>query len=104
MNTIKLNNLELRVESYNKSTYFNGQDIVSNANCNVITSDIATLLALMEEEITSIQIFSDETLIYNLQNITARIESINEYLDGNRISVNINFNFNVNTNEEETNI
>ena len=99
MNTIKLNNLELRVESYNKSTYFNGQDIVSNANCNVVTTDIATLLALMEEEITSIQIFYDGTLIYDLQNITARIESINEYLNTDRMNININFTFNAGTNE-----
>lgn len=99
MNTIKINNLELTVESYNKSTYFNGQTIASNATCNVITSDIAALHELMEEEITSIQIFYEGTLIYNLQNITARIESINEYLNTDRMNININFNFNADTDE-----
>ena len=86
MNTIKLNNLELTVEGYNKSTFFDGQTIVSNANCSVLTNNIAALHALIEEKITSIQIFHDETLIYDLQNIEAQIESINEYLNGDRMS------------------
>ena len=102
MNTIKINNLELTVESYNKNTYFNGQTIASNATCNVITSDITTLHELMEEEITSIQIFYEGTLIYNLQNITARIESINEYLNTDRMNININFTFD--TDNSESNV
>lgn len=102
MNTIKINNLELTVESYNKNTYFNGQTIASNATCNVVTSDINALHELMEEEITSIQIFYNETLIYNLQNITARIESINEYLNTDRMNININFTFS--TDNSESNV
>ena len=89
MNKIKLNNVEVELESYNKTTYFSEHAMNSNANCVVITNDVTALHTLAETVITSIQIKSDETIIYDLQNINGKIDNINEYLNGNRMSINI---------------
>ena len=93
MNIIKLNQLELRVESYNKNTYFTGENITSTGNCTVITDNMDALNALAEDEITLIQIYHDSELIYNLSDISAHIDSINEYLTDDHISISINISF-----------
>ena len=93
MNKIKFNNTEFEVESYNKSTYFNSESMSSNANCTLLTNNITGLNALAEESITSIQITHDNELIYDLQNINARIDNINEYLNGDRIGITIGLTF-----------
>ena len=93
MNKIKLNNVEFEVENYNKSTYFSNDTISTNANCSIITDNITALNELAEDEITSIQIHHDDTLIYNLADISARIDSINEWLNGDRMSISVNFTF-----------
>lgn len=96
MNKIKLNNLELEVESYNKNTYFSGDSMNSNASMSVRIDedDITDLNALAASPITTIQIHADERLIYDLQNINAKIDSINEYLNGDRMNVSVNLTFN----------
>ena len=93
MNIIKLNNTEYQVESYNKNTYFGGESISSNASCSIITSDLDGLNTLAATPITQIQIYHDGTLIYNLQNIDAHIDSINEYLNDDRVNIGVNFGF-----------
>ena len=93
MNTIKFNNTEFQVESYNKNTYFSGNTMSSNASCNIVTNDIESLNTLALNTITALQIYHDETLIYNLQNIQAHIDNINEYLNGDTISISINLTF-----------
>ena len=96
MNTIKFNDsVEFAVDTYNKNTYFNSGIITSNATCAIFTDDISALNNLALDTITSIKIYHDDALIYNLEDINATIENINEYLNGDRISVNINFNFNI---------
>ena len=54
MNTIKLNNVTLELESYGRSTYFNGAEMESNANCDVITSNINALFELAQLPITTL--------------------------------------------------
>lgn len=93
MNTIKFNDLELEVESYNKNTYFNDGNITSTGYCTVITNDIASLNELMGEIITSIEIKHNDNSIYNLANLNAHIDTINESLSGDRIVVNLNITF-----------
>ena len=93
MNKIKFNNIELEVESYSKNTYFSDGVISSSATCQVILPDFALIDTLMEEDITSIQIYYNDTLIYNLSNINARMNNINEYLNVERMVVNMNLVF-----------
>ena len=93
MNKIKFNNIELEVESYNKNTYLSEDAIVSNAGCQVILTDMTLVKTLMQENINSIQIYHDDTLIYNLTNIHARVESVSEYLNVERMNINISLTF-----------
>lgn len=93
MTTIKLNNTEFEVESYNKNTYFTGENIMSNANCSIKVVDMNTLNALVPVAITSIQIKYDNNIIYNLTDVNAKIDSINEYLNGDHMNTNVNFTF-----------
>ena len=102
MNKIKLNDLELEVDSYNKSTFFNGSGMSSSANITVRTSNITALNTLAENDITSIQIHTNEELIYDLQNINAHIDSTNEYLNGDRMNITINLTFRSVTNEDNS--
>lgn len=66
MNTIKFNNTEFELESYNRNTYFGGESITSNASCGIITTNIANINSLAESTITSLQIYHNEQLIYDL--------------------------------------
>ena len=93
MNKIKFNNVELTLVGYSRTTYFNGENISSNGSCNVITDDITELNELAQDTITSLQIYSDNELIYNLQDINAKIDNINEYLDEDHISISISLTF-----------
>ena len=93
MTKIILNTTEFEIDSYGRNTYFNGETISSNANCSILNSDATELNELLGVAITTIQIYHDNNLIYDLQDINARIESINEYLSGNRIGTSINLVF-----------
>ena len=93
MNVIKINNTEFGVINYNKVTYFGGETISSSASCTITVEDIADLNALAEVPITSIQIYHDEELIYNLQNITARFDNINEWLNEDHMDISVNIIF-----------
>ena len=95
MTTIKFNNTEFEVEAYSRNTYFNGETIASSGSCTLKTNDIAELNTLMETTITFIQIKYDDTVIYTLEDIDAKIDSINEYLTGDRISITISMTFNI---------
>lgn len=93
MTTIKFNNTVFEVESYNKNTFFNGEEITSNANCTIKMTDMAPLNALTQTTITAIQIHYDNTLIYDLQDVSAKIDSIGEYLNTDRMSISVNLTF-----------
>lgn len=93
MNVIKLNNLEVEVESYNKNTYLNDGVVMSTAYCTLKTNDTTALNAMMLETITSIEIKHDGTVIYSLGNLNARIDSITESLTEDRVVVNLNLAF-----------
>lgn len=89
MNTIKFNDAEFTVVSYNKSTTFNGDNINSSAYCDIIPADIAALHALGDDLITTIKIYHDEELIYNLTDQEAHITNINEYLNNDHMNANV---------------
>lgn len=93
MNKIVFNTTEFEVESYNKSTSFGGEVMTSNAYASLRTDDITVLNTLAQTTITNIKIYHDSNLIYDLQNISAKIDNINEYLNGDRMSINVNLTF-----------
>lgn len=93
MNIIKFNNVEFEVISYNKNTFFSENEITSTANCQLILSDVSVLNDLTDETITSLQILHDGDVIYNLSDISARIENISEYLNVDRMDVNVSLRF-----------
>lgn len=43
--------------------------------------------------ITEIQIKHDDTVIYEVSELTAHIDNINEYLSGDRMTVNVSIKF-----------
>lgn len=98
MNTIKFNNTEFTVLSYNKNTYFSGDIISSDASCSIITNDISNLNTMAQEPITTLQIYHNDTLIYNLQDINAHITYISEYLNDEAMSITINLTFDMQLN------
>ena len=98
MNTIKLNNTTFEVTSYNKSTYLSDQEIRSNATCSIKISDIADVNALMGVTITSLKIYHDETLIYNLADISAKLDNVNEYLNIDTVDVSLSLTFDMSSN------
>ena len=93
MNTIKFNDTTFLVESYNRTTSFAGEVITSTGYCLIFTDDISALEALADTTITSIQIYHDNELIYNLTDASVHIENINEYLNVDKMFVNVNLIF-----------
>ena len=95
MNTIKLNNTVFELEGYSKTTPFEEGNIFSNGQCDIKNVNIDNAYTLAEEPITLVQIYHDNNLIYNLQDISAHINSISEGFNGERISVSLNLTFDI---------
>lgn len=91
---IKLNNYECEIDSYNRNTNIIENGTVNSiAYANIINGNIGELNALLGTNISSIEIYFNSNKIYELQDITAEITSVNEYLSGDRMSYNINITF-----------
>ena len=93
MNIIKLNNSEFEVESYNKSTYFTGENISSTASLVIYAADITALNAEFQQPITSIEIYHDGNKIYDLEEISGHVDNMTEYLNGDRMNVSLTISF-----------
>ena len=98
MNKIKFNNTEFEVLSFNRNTYFNSDSISSDAGCSIIVDNMSDLNSIAQESITTLQIYHDNTLIYDLQNIDAHINHIGEYLSDDAMSISINLIFDMQSN------
>ncbi len=96
MNKIKFNNTEFEVLNYSKNTYFNEGSMSSNASCAIKTDDVSNLHTFGLTPITSIEITHDDTVIYTLDNIHARVSNIGEYLETDHININIDLIFDMN--------
>jgi hypothetical protein len=86
MNKIVLNNAEFEIDNFNKSTNYMDGNITSNGYVSILTNDVGPLNTLATQTITSIKIYHDESLIYNLENINAHIDTVNEYLASGSVS------------------
>ena len=91
MNTIKFNETECTLFSFNKNTYFNNGEMSGNITCEVETENVTALHDLGEEPVTSIVITHDEEVIYNVTEMYAQLISINEYLADDKIHITLNF-------------
>ena len=74
MNTIKINNQECEVMSYNKSTGLSDKTIISTAYCEFINTHGFDFDGSISEPITSIKIYHDGTLIYDLSDGSYKVE------------------------------
>lgn len=92
MNTIKFNDVEGMLLSFNKNTYFNEDGISGNITCEMENVDIDELQALGTSTITSMSIKYNDEVIYNVDTMSAKLTSINEYLMNNRIHMTLNIN------------
>ena len=91
------NTLEFEFYDYSRNTYFNGESVTSDGYVNNIqgANIAAELDDFADEPITSIQIKKDDEVIYNLTDIDARLTSINEGYNGDRMYTNIALHFNI---------
>ena len=98
MAKIVLNNEEFGFQGYNRNTYFNGENITSTGYITGLSgSDLpARLEALAESALTSIIIKKeDNTVIYSLTNLNAKINSIDENYNGiDAVLTSLNLQFN----------
>ena len=98
MAKIILNNEEFDFQGYSRNTYFN-EDTMSGTGyiSGVSGSNLATRIqALAFQPITSITIKkSDDTVIYSLENIDVKIQSVDEAYNGvDMVITNLNLIFN----------
>lgn len=93
MNQIKFNDFQCEVISFNKYTNFDQNGMSGNCSCQIVTDNLSGLQELGQQGITSMQIFHDEALIYNLENIEAHLTYINESLNNDHIDITLSINF-----------
>lgn len=101
MNTLILNNLTetpFVLKSYNRNTTFDlNNDYAMNSTAYFDIDSSADVTAVLQTigqtGITSIEIQHDGNSIYNLTDLTARISTINEYLQEDNININVSITF-----------
>lgn len=94
MNIIKLNTYEFELESYSKTTYFNGNSgMNSTANFSISNVNMTTLNTVAQQEITLIEIKHDGQSIYTLEDTSAHVDTVTEYFGGDRMNINVNLTF-----------
>lgn len=97
MTQIKLNDYVCEIDSYNRNTTISGGVLSSNGYINLVNGNASELNELLGTPVTDIEITVDNEKIYELHDIDAEINSMNEYLSGNRMAYNLNIVFNFNT-------
>ena len=96
MAKIILNNEEFDFQGYNRNTYFNNENLSSNAYISGLNGENlnARLVALAQTTIGSLIIKNDDKVIYSLENIHAKVMNIDENFNGtDMININLNLQF-----------
>lgn len=88
------NTIELDINSFGRTTNFNSDNMYSQGYI-VTNSNASSLYSLAGEKITSLAIKKDDEIIYNLIDIDAKINSIDETLGLEQMTTNINIIFNI---------
>ena len=98
MAKIIINDIEFDFTGYSRSTYFSEDSINSNGYVGGLNAEGLNekLEALAQTSITSISIKrDDDTVIYSIENLDAKIISIEESYNGmDSMNTNINLQFN----------
>ncbi len=93
---IKLNTYEYQIDGYSRTTNLTGDNtITSSAYINISNGD-TTINELLGVDISSIEIYADDVLIYDLKNVDAEITSINENLVNDKMFYNVTLTFKFN--------
>lgn len=95
MTKLILNDKEFEVISFNRSTYLNDNELVSNASALLVSTEecITNIHSIFDTHITTIKIKKDNEIIYNAGTIDASITVINESLMGEEVNISINIDF-----------
>ena len=95
MITLTLNQMTFNLNSFSRTTYFDGENISSNGYINVANEGtaVADLHNLAETDITSFVIKKDNTTIYDTGTIDAHFSSIEESLNNEDIYLSANIKF-----------
>ena len=104
MTTIKFNDTTFIVEGFTKSTSLINGSIHSTGNCSILLDGTDSVNSLLGIEITDIEIYNNDELIYNLDNLNAHDNNINEYLSDEkmRASFSIIYDNIVNSDDNES--
>lgn len=90
------NDVEVQITGYNRYINIQESENVSSANFNfssIVGSDALTSLA--KTTISDIKIYSDDNLVYHLENQNAKLTNINENVyEGVGVSVDARIEFN----------
>jgi len=93
MNTIKLNDVEVEVISYNRQMTFSEDMVKNRAYFGMKQKDLDLIIELFDTEITSIEIYHDDEKIYDLKDISVHLDNISEDLMQDTIVTNVNLIF-----------
>ena len=90
MITIKLNDMECTLLTFNNNTYFNDNSASGTITCEVEVVDADDIQTLGESPITSLIIEKNDEVIYRMTKLNAKLNSINEYLMGETMHTTLN--------------
>lgn len=94
--------VNIPITGYNRYTNISGGHITSNANITLVSAEAYNaLVALVDEDVESIEIQVDDEKIYEITNQNGRITGINEYLNGNTVALNMSISFGEDAEGEE---
>lgn len=86
------------IQSYNRNIYIDNGQVRSGASFSCTGENVVdSLIRLAVSPITAIEILNDETSIYDLDNLNAKLANISENIYDGNISVSAQINFNDNS-------
>ena len=97
MNTIKLNNTSFELTFYQRNVFLHDDRAVNGFNgggaCRIILPDVTNLADFLQQTITSIQIYHDDNLIYNLSDTNCEIVEFKEFTEDGSIIIELSLKF-----------
>ena len=95
MNKIVLNKTaEFEIISFSRIIYLKSEEKMgSNRGYCVIISNVAPLMAFLDTEITSFEIYHNDNKIYEVSDTVIEIENITEQLNEDKIETSVTFLF-----------
>ena len=95
MTKIKLNNEEFEITAFTRTTYFREDGISSFANFDAVNLDLDDISTLAQNPVTALQIYYNNDLIYDLQDISVHIDNVNDSLEETVVTTKVNLTFDI---------